>query len=63
LALESFFVFGAVSNFCRYIFLKIYLDLFLAVFSMIGTAILLVFLIALLIGYLDKRKVVKSFRE
>jgi hypothetical protein len=63
LALEAFFVFGAVSNFYRYIFLQIFYDLFLAVLSTVGTAILLVFLIAILMSYLDKRKVLRSFQK
>jgi hypothetical protein len=63
LALEVFFIFGAVSNFYRYIFLKIYIDLYLAIISMVGTIILLAFLIVILISYLDKRKVLKSFQK
>ena len=63
LALEAFFVFGAVSNFYRYIVLKIYIDLYFAVFSTILTVILLAFLIVILISYLDKRKVLKSFQN
>ena len=62
-ALEAFFIFGAVSNFYRYIFLKIYIDLYLAIFSTILTVILLAFLIVILISYLDKRKVLKSFQK
>ena len=61
LALEAFFIFGATSNFYRYIFLNIYIDLYLAIISTIGMIILLAFLIVLLISYLDKRKVLKSF--
>ena len=63
LALEAFFIFGAVSNFYGYIFLKIYIDVYLAIISTIGTVILLAFLIVLLISYLDKRKVLKSFQK
>jgi len=63
LALEALFIFGAASNFYRYLFLKIYLDIFLAVPSTIGSAILLVFIIALLASYLDKRKVLRSFQD
>ena len=63
LALEAFFIFGSVSNFYRYIFLKIYLDIFLAIFSTIGAAIVFVFIIVILISYLDKRKVLKSFQK
>ncbi len=63
LALEAFFIFGAASNFYGYIVLKINIDIYLAIISTIGTVILLAFLIVLLISYLDKRKVLKSFQE
>jgi hypothetical protein len=63
IALESFFIFGSVSNFYRYIFLKIDIDIYLAIFSTILAAILLVFLVVILISYLDKRKVLRSFRK
>jgi hypothetical protein len=63
IALESFFIFGSVSNFYRYIFLKIDIDIYLAIFSTILAAILLVFLLVILISYLDKRKVLRSFRK
>jgi len=52
-----------VSNFYGYIFLKIYIDVYLAFISTVGTIILLAFLIVLLISYLDKRKVLKSFQK
>jgi hypothetical protein len=61
LALEAFFIFGAVSNFYRYYVLKISIDIYLAAISMVGTAAVLVFLVVILISYLDKRKVLKSF--
>jgi len=63
LALEAFFVFGAVSNFYGYIFNKIFLDIFLAAFSTGLTAILTVFLVLLLANYLDKKKFLKSFQQ
>jgi Na+/H+-dicarboxylate symporter len=63
LALESTFIFGLISNFYRYIVLKIPLDLFLAIFSTIGAAILFVFIIMILASYLDKRKVLRSFQK
>ena len=63
LALEGFFVFGSISNFYRYVFLRIYLDIYLAVFSTIGAAILLIFIMAILVSYLDKNKVLKSFKK
>ena len=59
----ALFIFGAASNFYRYLFLKISLDIFLAVPSTIGSAILLVFIIAILVSYLDKRKVLRSFQD
>jgi len=62
-ALEAFFVFGAVSNFYRYIFLKISIDLYLAIFSTILMVILLAFLMVILISYLDKRKVLNTFKK
>lgn len=63
LALEAFFIFGSASNFYRYIYLKISLDIYLAIFSTIGAAVLFVFIIAVLISYLDKRKVLRSFKK
>ncbi len=63
LALEAFFVFGAVSNYYRYFFLKINIDIYLAVFSTALALILLIFIIILLISYLDKRKFLKSFQK
>jgi len=61
--LEALFIFGAVSNFYRYLFLKISLDIFLAVPSTVGAAILFVFIMAILESYLDKRKVLRSFQK
>ncbi len=63
LALEAFFVFGSVSNFYRFVFLKIYLDIFLAIFSTVGAGIIFVFILVILLSYLDKRKVLNSFRK
>ena len=63
LALEAVFIYGSISNFYRYIFLKITIDLFLAIFSTIGTAILFVFIIMILMSYLDKRKFLKRFQK
>jgi len=63
LALEAFFIFGAVSNYYRYFFLKIDIDIYLAVFSTVLASILLIFIMILLISYLDKRKLLKSFRK
>ena len=63
LALETVFIYGSISNFYRYIFLKITIDLFLAIFSTIGTAILFVFIIMILMSYLDKRKFLKRFQK
>jgi len=61
--LEAFFIFGATSNFYRYIVLKIYIDIYLAIISTIGMVILLAFLIVILMSYLDRRKVLKSFQN
>lgn len=63
LALEAYFVFGAVSNYYGYIALRLSLDIYLAIFSTVLTAILLAFLVGLLLSYLDKRKFVKSFQK
>jgi hypothetical protein len=63
IALEAFFVFGAVSNYYRYLFLGISIDIYLAVFSTVLTAVLAAFLVGLLLSYLDKRKFVRSFQE
>ena len=38
-------------------------NLLLAILSTFGTAILLVFIILILISYLDKRKVLRSFQK
>lgn len=63
LGCEAFFIFGAVSNFYRYVILKIYVDVFLAGFSTAVTAILTVYLVVILLTYLDKRKVLRSFQQ
>ena len=63
LALEAFFVFGSISNFYRYLYMKINIDIYLAIFSTILAVILLVFLVVILISYLDKRKVLRSFQK
>ena len=63
MALEAFFVFGAVSNYYRYVVLGIALDIYLAVLSTVLTAILASFLILLLASYIDKKKFVKSFQK
>jgi hypothetical protein len=62
LAIEAFFVFGAASNFYRYLILGISIDIYLAIFSTVLTAILAAFLVGLLLSYLDKKKFVKSFQ-
>ena len=63
LALEALFIFGAVSNFYRYILLGISVDIVLAVLSTVGTVFLTVYLVVLLVSYLDKRKLLKSFEK
>ena len=60
LALEAVFIFGAASNFYRYIYLKISLDIYLAVPSTIGAAILMVFIVIIIVSFLDKRKFLKK---
>ncbi len=63
LALESGFIYNLIVNFYQYILLKKPFYLILAILSTIGTAILLVFIILILMSYLDKRKVLKSFQK
>ena len=63
LALESAFIYDSIDNFYKYILLKMPFNLFLAILSTIATAILLVFIILILISYLDKRKVLRSFQK
>jgi len=63
LALEALFIFGAVSNFYRYFILEIYVDIYLAVPSAIGAIILFAFIIIIFISFLDKRKVLNSFKK
>ena len=63
LALESVLIYDSIVNFYQYALLKTAYYLILAVLSTIGTAIFLVILILLLIGYLDKRKVLMSFKK
>lgn len=63
LGLEAFFIFGAVSNFYGYIVLKVYLDIFLATVSTVLTAIITVYLIVILLTYINKQKVIKSFQK
>jgi len=63
LAVDALFVFGAVSNYYRYIFLQIYIDIFLAVFCTFLTAIVTAFLIVLFASYVDKRKFLENLKE
>jgi len=63
LALESFFIFGSISNFYGYLFLKMSVDIYLAVPSTIGAIIVLVFIVAILESYLDKQKFLRSFQK
>lgn len=63
LALEVLFIFGAASNFYRYIILGVTLDIFLAVPSTVGTAILTAYLVVFLVSYLDKKRLLKSFQK
>ena len=63
LALDSFFLFGAVSNYYRYFALGVNLDIYLGVFSTVLTAILTSFLIGLFLNYLDKKRFIESFKK
>ncbi len=63
LALETWLIYDSIVNFYQYALLKTAYYLILAVLSTVGTAIFLVIIILLLIGYLDKRKVLMSFKK
>jgi hypothetical protein len=63
LALESILIIDAINNFYLYANLKTAYYLIHAILSTIGTVVLLAFIILLLIGYLDKRKVLMSFKK
>ena len=62
-ALEAFFIFGSVSNFYRYFFHKISIDLVLAIFSTVGGVFLFLFIIWIIVSYFDKRKLLNSLKE
>jgi hypothetical protein len=63
LALEAGFIYNLVVNFYRYALLSRLYNLVLGVLAAIGTVILLVYLIVILLSYLDKRKVLKDFQK
>ena len=63
IGLEAFFIFGAASNYYRYFFLNISIDIYLAIFSTIITVVLTVALAVLLVSYLDKRKFLKNTKQ
>jgi hypothetical protein len=63
LALESGLIYDSIVNFYQYALLRTAYYLILAVLSTIGSAIFLVILMLLLVGYLEKRKVLISFKK
>ena len=63
LALESILIIDAINNFYLYAHLKTAYYLIHAILSTTGTVVLSAILILLLIAYLDKRKVLMSFKK
>ena len=63
LALESGLIYDTIVNFYQYALLKTAYYLILAVLSTFGAAFFLGIIIMLLMGYLDKRKVLMSFKK
>ena len=63
LALESILIIDAINNFYLYAQLKTAYYLIHAVLSTTGTVVLFAILILLLIAYLDKRKILMSFKK
>ena len=63
LALESILIIDAINNFYLYAHLKTAYYLIHAILSTAGTVVLFAILILLLIAYLDKRKVLMSFKK
>jgi len=63
LAMEVYFVYGSINGLYNYIYLNKTIELYLGIFSIILAAILLVFLIMILVSYLDKRRVLNSFKK
>ena len=63
LALESGFIYNVVVNFYNYVIKGMWYFLVLGILASIGTVILFVFLIVILVSYLDKRKLLRSFQK
>ncbi len=63
LALEVGFVYNVVINFYHYLVKGMLYNLVLGVLATLGTVVLFVYLIVILVSYLDKRKVLKSFQK
>jgi len=63
LALEPILIVDAINNFYLYANLKTAYYLIHAILSTTGAVVLLAIIILLLIGYLDKRKVLMSFKK
>jgi len=63
LALEVGFVYNVVVNFYHYLVKGMLYNLVLGILATLGTVVLFVYLIVILVSYLDKRKVLKSFQK
>ncbi len=63
LALEIYFIYGAVSGLYKYFNFGLNLELYLGVSSFVLATVLLIFLLILLVSILDKRKVLKSIKK
>jgi len=63
LALEVGFVYNVVVNFYHYLVKGMLYNLVLGVLATLGTVILFVYLIVILVSFLDKRKVIRSFQK
>jgi uncharacterized membrane protein YidH (DUF202 family) len=63
LAIEIILILDAINNFYQYAHLKAVYYLIHAILSTIGVVVFLVIIILLLIAYLDKRKVLMSFKK
>jgi hypothetical protein len=63
LALETWLIYDVIVNFYDFAVKGTAYYLILAVLSTFGAAVFMVIIILLLIGYLDKRKVLNSFKK
>jgi hypothetical protein len=63
LALEVGFVYNVVVNFYHYLVKGMLYNLVLGILATLGTVVLFVYLIVILVSYLDKRKVLRSFQK